>query len=510
MRSWAICSIAARVNVPDWWLIPTALIFMVLGLGLARWLAPAGQRPAYGSAIIFFLISAASFALELFLPWPEVSSLFAGLGKLAFALLVARVLFVIAFDGILARRHPAPRIARDIAQGLAFFLAALGALHSVGVEPGQLLTTSAVLSVVVGMALQETLGNLVAGLALQAERPFQLGDWVELHPSSGQNGAIGRVREINWRATRLHTLDNVDLVIPNAVFAKASFTNHDRPHQAPRRSVYFSVSQRVPPPQVHQLVLSAVRDAPGLLSRPEPSIVTFSFDERGVQYWLRYYIEDMGRRDGIDGGVRDRVWHALHRAGIDIEVPNRRLELHEVTAASLALKARADFERRLRALQDVELFKALSPEDLRILAERTVEAPYAPGEVVIRQGTPGREMYVVERGSLSVRIASEGGEREVAQVGAGSFFGEMSLLTGDLRSATVVTMERAELLVIDHASFKVVLEAHPEIAKSVGERLLERRAALAAAASLPVPESSPAEAADLVDRIRRFFGLRGA
>lgn len=118
-------------------------------------------------------------------------------------------------------------------------------------------------------------------------------------------------------------------------------------------------------------------------------------------------------------------------------------------------------------------------------------------------------MYVVERGNLAIRVRGALGEREAARIGAGSFFGEMSLLTGDPRAATVVALERVELLVIGHASFKAVLEHHPEVARLIGEKLLERRTALALAASLPAPDSGPAEAADLVAKIRGFFGLRG-
>jgi CRP-like cAMP-binding protein len=247
------------------------------------------------------------------------------------------------------------------------------------------------------------------------------------------------------------------------------------------------------------------------LPSPEPSIVTYAFEESGIKYWLRYFIADMGRRDGIDGGVRDRVWYALTRAGIPITVPVRKVELIEIDEARETQQRTVAAQRRLDALQGIELFSGLGADDIELLASNTTEALYGAGEVVIRQGDPGKEMYIVEEGELAIRLQGERSDKEAARIKEGSFFGEMSLLTGDARSTTVVALTRCRLLVIGHESFRAVLERHPIVAKTVAEKLAERRQSLDALAALPssIPNAPVEDSNDLVARIRRFFNLEG-
>jgi small-conductance mechanosensitive channel/CRP-like cAMP-binding protein len=473
----------------------------------ARLLSPSTHRVRYGAVVVFLAIAAAGFLGRQLISWPGGRSVSTGFIAFGYSLALARLFFLVIFDGLIrrSRREPLPRILRDISQGVLFFVALLLALNSAGVEPGQLLTTSALLTVVAGMALQETLGNLVAGLALQGERPFDVGDWIEVH---GTPSHIGRVREINWRATRLHTLDNVDLIVPNGLLAKALVTNFDRPHRAARRSVFFTTALSAPPRKVHELVLSAITEVPGVLASPSPSIVTFDFSESGVKYWLRFFIDDMGRRDAIDGGVRDRVWYALDRAGMSLSVPSRTIEMYEVSEETKRLVTDKKSRERIEALANNDLFSKLAREDLELLGANARTALFAPGEVIIRRGDFGDTMFVVKSGELAVRVDAGGTETEAARLGAGAFFGEMSLLTGDTRQATVVAVSSCELLVIDHAAFSQVLASHPEVAKIVGEKVIERRRGLAdALVSASMKQEALVEQHDLIDRIKNFFRL---
>jgi small-conductance mechanosensitive channel/CRP-like cAMP-binding protein len=484
-----------------------ALLAAIILMLLTRMIAPRQKRVPYGLAILLLALAALAFTAHLLISWPGAKALFGGVALFFYALAMARLLFLFAFDGLLARsrREQLPRILRDITQGLLFFVAALIALHGAGVEPGQLLTTSALLTVVAGMALQETLGNLVAGLAIQGERPFEVGDWIEVH---GNPGHIGRVREINWRATRLTTLDNVDVIVPNGLLAKATVTNYDRPHRAARRSIYFHIGYNVPPRRVHEVVLPMVRECPGVLADPPPSMVTHGFDESGVNFWLRYYIDEMGRRDGIDGGVRDRIWYALERAAIDFGFPKRKVALHEVSEETERKQRTKELEARVEAIGKIDLFSSLPPEELRRLAEDVRSELYAAGEVVIRRGDRGNTMFVVSSGELAVRVESNGTETEAARLGTGAFFGEMSLLTGDPRQATIVALSTCELLVIDHHAFQQLFTQHPDVAKEISEKVIERRRGLANVAMTPAQKQEvEAERKDLINRIRGFFGL---
>lgn len=497
-----------RGSSEEWMLAGWALLLFVVLTIAARIMTPRTHRIRYGASVIFLIVAALGFVLGEMVSSPGAKSFFAGLAMISYGLCLARLLFLLGFDGIIARnrREPIPRILRDITQGVVFFVAAIFALRAAGVEPGQLLTTSALLTVVAGMALQETLGNLAAGLAMQGERPFEVGDWIEVH---GTPSHIGRVREINWRATRLHTLDNVELVVPNGLLAKAMVTNHDRPHGAARRSVYFHVAYSVPPRKVHEIVLPGVREASGVLASPAPSLVTFGFDEAGVSYWLRYHINDLSRRDAIDGGVRDRVWYSLERSGISIAVPGRTISVSEVTPATEQARVTQRLEERVKTIEEIDLFSPLSPDERRQLAEDARAEIFAAGETIIRRGERGDTMYLVKSGEVTVRVDNgSGGEVDAVTLGVGTFFGEMSLLTGDPRRATVVAASSCELLVIGHVAFKKLFVAHPEVAKQISEKVVERDRgdAFSKLSAGTKQETEIAERA-LIGRIKDFFGI---
>jgi small-conductance mechanosensitive channel/CRP-like cAMP-binding protein len=479
-------------------------------MSLLRLAAPKRKEIKLGAAIAFTLLYAAAYLCHVLVDWPPFASA-AGTAAIIFiALAIARLLFLSVFDLALAigRTDPFPRIVRDLSQAAIVFLASLIALRAAGVEFGQLLTTSALLSVVAGLALQETLGNFLAGLTLQADRPFHVGDWIEVHGQPGQTGPIGKVSEINWRATRMRTLDNVEIIVPNGPLSKLAITNYDSPYHAARRSIYFHTPYSTPTRDVHEIVLAAISDAPGVLATPQPTIVTFAFDEAGVNHWLRFFLDDMGRRDVIDGGVRDRIWYALSRASIPISVPGRRLDLHEITEASEALKKAHAVGERAEALSKIELFSSLPEEVLEMLAEHAKSAHFAPGEIVIRQGDVGDSMFVVVRGELAVRVAKDGNEAEAARISGGSFFGEMSLLTGDRRVATIAALGPCELLVIDHAGFRELLSGNPKLLEVISAKVAQRQMGLDASKPMPAAGTKVQEQSNLLlDRIRRFFHL---
>jgi small-conductance mechanosensitive channel/CRP-like cAMP-binding protein len=433
------------------------------------------------------------------------------LGPLALLLLllsIARSAVLLIVDVLVGRRlgRPLPRIFRDIIQGLVYAAIALSTLHAAGVEPGSLLTTSALLTAVIGLSLQETLGNLFAGLAIQAQRPFEVGDWIQF---DGEQKNIGRVVEINWRATTVITLDEVEVIVPNAALAKTPIRNFTRPTPASRRSVYVYAPYEVPPTEVHRVILAAVGGAPGVLAEPAPTVVTNQFGEYGIEYWVRFFTTEFHRRDGVDGGVRDRIWYALRRAKVEIPYPHRTLEVHQITEESHARAEERELEGRERALRCVDIFAILDGADRRDLASMSEQRLYAQGEVIVRQGEASAELYVVERGEVVVSVERGAGEAVVARLGAGQFFGEMALLTGDRRQATVRAAASCQLLAVGPEALKRMLARSPDLAERFSAILSERQAQLgAAAASEDARKSDPRESRELIlAKIRRFFSL---
>jgi len=484
-----------------------------LALGLVLVLAllllmPRGQRRrARGPAALLGLYLAVVVALaEL----PRGAAAEGTLEVAAVFLLLAsvgRAAFVLVVDWFLAHRlrRPLPRILRDVIQVLVFFAIAFVVLREAGAELGSLLTTSALLTAVIGLSLQETLGNLFAGLAIQAQHPFRVGHWIQLEGTP--ESAIGEVIEINWRATKILTNDRVEIVIPNGMLAKSPIRNFSEPSRVSRRLIEVQGPYEVPPHRVEAALLEAARGCPGVLEDPPPTTWVTRFAESGIDYTLVYFIEDFAARPGIASAVRRRRWYALRRAGVSVPFPVRDVRV-------AAARGDAGDEERSRiaaaeaALRAVYCFQVLPDAALARLARSAVARVYAAGEDLIRQGDEGAELFVLQRGSAAVLVAQEGREpAEVARLGPGAFVGEMSLVTGEARSATVRAVSPCECLVVSASSLRPLLEENPDLARRLSEVLVARQAELGTLQASTDEDGRADRSGLLLHRIRSFFSL---
>lgn len=423
---------------------------------------------------------------------------------------LGRALFVLVVDVLLGARlsQPLPRIIRDILQGLVFAGAVAIVLRQMGVEPGSLLTTSALLTAVIGLSLQETLGNLFAGLAIQAQRPFEVGDWIALDEDSRN---VGRVIEINWRATTVLTTEQVELVIPNGVLAKTTIRNFTKPTKIARRTIEVEAPYDASPRKVEEALLAATHAVSGLLASPAPTVLTKRFAESGIVYHLNVWIDDFAQRDRIESLVRQRVWASFQRAGISIPFPHRTVQMHAVTPESRAEAEKREIEARKASLESVDFIATLPEAPRARLAALSRTCHFLPGEVVIRQGEPGSELYIVQRGEVVVLVGrGQGSVAEVAKLGPGEFFGEMSLMTGEPRAATVRATVDTELVKVGKEAFHEVLVKDPRLAEVITQALVERQGAIdenlmlrAARGRGEAEEKSTA----LLAKIRQFFAI---
>jgi small-conductance mechanosensitive channel/CRP-like cAMP-binding protein len=491
-----------------------ALIALTLVVTIAAVLSvllPAPLRPRLRAPIIFAVLTLVARYAEVHLPPGGSPMLVArSLGMLFMLLAFGRLFALGVIEWLVVvrlRRHP-PKILRDIFEGLLLIAAVLVVLRSAGMDPTSLLTTSAVLTAIIGLSMQDTLGNLFAGLSLQAERPFEVGDWIRYDPVQ----KTGRVIEISWRATKLRTQELEDIVIPNGQLARSAIINISKPSTLMRRSVYVTVPHDVPTHRVHNAIMDTILSVQGVMPEPLPTVVTHAFHPHGVEHWVRYFITELEHRDMIDGRVRDRVWYALARAGVPLARSAHSVVLSHDTPEARTSAAEAALGDRLRAVRGVELFRDLPDSALETLARSGRAAVYEPGEVVVRQGARDDELYLCVRGALSVTHTPSGSTetREIAKLGPGGVFGELSLMTGAPRTATVSTIESCELLVIDKAAVAAVLATEPALAERLSARLAERQAALEALAVVE-PASSRESMEDrkgqLLTRIRDFFSL---
>jgi small-conductance mechanosensitive channel/CRP-like cAMP-binding protein len=403
---------------------------------------------------------------------------------------------VTLFDWVLIRRlrRDAPRIVRDLADGLIIIVAVLVFLRAAGVEAVPLLTTSALLTAIVGLSLQDTLGNLLAGLVLQTQRPFDLGEWIQLDREGMQ---IGRVADLNWRSTKVLTLDHQELNVPNSQLVRTPILNLSRPSRIARRTIEIVIPYDFPTHQVREVIERAVADVPGMAPHPKPEVITHAFADIGIRYRVLFFLDDFGQRELVDSLVRDRIWYALHRAAI----PFARGPGVAAAQGRVGLAA-GDLETRTRAVRQVDFLRDLPDSAVAVLASDARTDLYAPGELIVRQGEVGQDLYVCLSGELLVLHTSDAGEqREVARIAPGGMFGEFAQLTGETRTASVRAVRACEVVVIGKAAFSSVLGSNPTFAELISQRLAERRAELDAAHQ----DLSPAQRVSVDEHKGRFL-----
>ena len=264
---------------------------------------------------------------------------------------------------------------------------------------------------------------------------------------------------------------------------------------------------RHPPAQVREVVLEAVRAVANIRQSPAPDCLLWEFKEDSVTYAIRYWLDDFQRDDPLDAEVRSLVWYALHRAGMEIPFPSRNIHVTEMNEDRAQRKLDEDYARRVDALSRVDVFRALDAEKIDRLARRLRLALFGPGEVILRQGEPGDSLYVVRSGEVAVRLASLGVQRDVATLSAGQFFGEMSLMTGESRAATIVARTDVQCYVVSKDAFQEILESKPELAATISEILSHRQVALGTSAET-AQAPSVQEPQQLLSRIAAFFGIK--
>jgi small-conductance mechanosensitive channel/CRP-like cAMP-binding protein len=469
-------------------------------LGALIILLPRDRRPLLRLPLAVFGLVLVLIALAWLLPphWATRGIFVVGFGCLLLVIVRALLLFLTETRIGRALIPPLPKIVTDVVQGLLYLAAAMLTLHAAGMEPGSLLTTSALLTAVLGLALQDTLGNLFSGLALQLGRPFDVGDWVEIDQNPSH---AGRVVEVGWRATKILTLDDVEVIIPNGFMAKALLRNATRPTPVARRNIAFTAAYDDPPADVVAAALSAVVGIDGVLSHPAPSVILVDYADSAIAYSLRYYTDDVPGASVLDSQVRTRLWYAFRRRGVTIPFPQRDVR---VVVEDAAARARVEAEARVDALRRIPLLAAVDDATLEDLASKAETRLYAPSERVVVEGDAGDELFALSAGE--VRVISGGSE--IARLQEGDFFGEMSLLTGERRTATVVAVSACRLVVVGHAALQHAFDEHPELVVRLSAALAERQLALEAhRRGAPASALPPVQlrANELLSRIRAFF-----
>jgi small-conductance mechanosensitive channel/CRP-like cAMP-binding protein len=398
-----------------------------------------------------------------------------------------------------------PRLVVDVIDFVVLAAVALALLKTVfAVNLNAFLVTSTVVSAVVGLSLQDVLGSVVAGMALQMERPFAVGDWVLIGDIEGQ------VTQMNWRTLTIRTRENNAVILPNSNVSKQTIVNFTRftPFML---KVQIGLEYNLPPGDVKSALMAAMRECGAALDDPVPSVVLTSFDASSIAYEARFWANDYGSKTILLDSVRTRIWYTLKRSGMEVPFPQMDVTLRTVPE---------DFEEkkveRLRGeiyagLRSLPLFVGLSDDQIRTISEKSSIQRFTGDEELVRQGDTGDSMYVIKSGGVRVMVSAGGGEgRLVAHLGPGDIFGEMSLLTGEPRAASVIADSETEVVTITKADFSSIISSDASLVEDLSRALSERMQQLSEKAAESAAHGKAVQApqrADLIRRIRGFFGL---
>lgn len=414
-------------------------------------------------------------------------------------LLVVRFFDLVVFDLAMARRRgvSAPPLLRDVI-ALILYLLLFGSLFTTifNYDLRTLLGGGALLAAVLGLALQDTLGNLISGIAMHMEDSFEVGDVIK----SGE--FIGRVEDVSWRATKIRTYNNDVVMIPNSLLARERLEVF--PANSPNgRTLQVGIDYHFAPAMVIDVLQRAAAHIDGV-DREMPCFARVAgFGDSAVTYEIKYFMRDYMLRDRIDADIRKGVWYAMRRNEIAIPFPVRAY--HAYTPPAADQQTKISREELLARLRDVDILTPLSDSALQAIADSAEVHVYSKGETLIRHGTAGESMFVIDGGKVSVRIPddSSGGVNEVAQLGEGDVVGEMALLTGETRTADVVALTDVVAIEIGKNALHPLLVAHPELANALSEQIAERLEDLES-----FREETPEQVqTTILSRIRDWFGL---
>ncbi|MGA9381815.1 MAG: mechanosensitive ion channel family protein [Phormidium sp.] len=334
-----------------------------------------------------------------------------------------------------------------------------------------LVTALGVSSIVIGLALQDTLGSVMSGIALLFERPFSVGDWLRV------GDIVGQVIDINWRAVRLETFDREMIVIPHKVIGGETIYNFSQPLYLHAERIKIGFSYSNPPNLAKQVLKSTALSTQGILADPEPKIFTLSYDDSSVTYEVKFFIENYGELEEIRDRFITRIWYAAQRNNLTIPFPIRTLyHFHGPTSRSQGTS-----KKFAESLQSIPAFVPLNKEqaNLDTLSQGIVLHHFGTGEKVVQQGYPGNDLYIIISGQALLTTTDElGTEHEVLPLKAGEFFGEMALFSGEPSAVSVTAVNDLEVMIISAIVVNQMIERQPSFAREIGQILEIRRRAI--------------------------------
>ena len=345
--------------------------------------------------------------------------------------------------------------------GVAFVAAAVWNADLAGVA-----TALGVSSIVIGLALQDTLGSIMSGIALLFERPFSVGDWLRV------GDIVGQVMDMSWRSVRLLTLEREMVIIPHKFISNEVIRNYSQPQRLHAERVKIGFSYRDAPNQAMQMLRETALATPGILSYPEPQIFTLTYGDSSIIYEVKFFIEDYGQLEEIRSQFMTRIWYSTQRHKLSIPFPIRTLYHFNGPSVDQATKKKSS--DRLKSIP-----KSIPIDPQELTNPDTVIQHFAQGEQVILQGCFSESLYLIISGQACMSYLNNTGQhREVLVLHPGELFGVMALFSGEVSPVSVSAIEDLEILALSLPVVQKMIDRQPNFAREIAQVQEIRRRAL--------------------------------
>ncbi|MCP4216060.1 MAG: mechanosensitive ion channel, partial [bacterium] len=388
------------------------------------------------------------------------------LGILFFILvLVVKCVVFLLFDILFARRQDIkyPPLIKDIVVILLYIIGILFITHYyLNIKVTVVLASSAVLTVVIGFALQDILGDLFSGIALNLEESLKIGDWIKTGDFEG------RIEQFRWRSIKIRTIDNVLVVIPNQVAAKQAVQGYGHSRETFAFRTDIGVSYKHSPDFVIAVIMRVLVSIDNILKKPKPIVFVKNFDDFAVIYQLRYFTRNYAHKNAILGEINRKCWYAFKREHIEIPFPIRDVYIKKAAAEEW------DHNRIRILMESSEILSTLDKEHLDALAGDIEIGLYGEGELVIGEGEEGRFFYHILEGEVEVLKKN----RVVKRLTANDYFGELSLFTGEKTTADVRVSKESKILRLSSEKFRETVKINHKMAVKLSEVIAVRKAGL--------------------------------
>lgn len=396
-----------------------------------------------------------------------------------------------------------PTVVRRMLAFLIYMLAIFGIIAYVFDQKlTSLLATSGMIAMIIGLAIQINISNIFSGIAINLERPFNIGDWIRLGDYDE-----GKVVDITWRTTRIKTRDENILSIPNAIASESVVKNFNYPNDTYEIWFFIHVDPVHTPERVQKILMDAVLSSNVVSKDTKPYTRFKGFTEWSAKYGIYFMLKDYGKRYPHEEAIWKRVWAHLNRAGITPAI--QRQELHmfkgvEARGEEMATKP-------IVLLEEIDIFHPFKAESKEFLSRHMEKHLYRAGTRVVQQGEAGNSLFIIVEGVVNVLVTIDDGNTiEVARLGAGSFFGEMSLLTGETRTASIESGTDTVVYEITKEDIAPLIEEQPEVMEPLSEVLMRRKMATESQKDQHMASQRDKEnqfKESLQQKIQRFFGF---